>query len=139
MTSTADQAPTRGCVFQKPAGTVSAARNSLFCARASFSMMGSSKSMTLATKLDWIDPNRVLQPGSARGLESLCQLQDAALAKRRAENLQAHRQLSTDLSARHGNPRHSRQRSRNRINISKIHLQRAVRPFTQLKGRNWGV
>src|SRR6266404_2987049 len=136
MTSAADQAPGRGGVFQEPAGTVSAARNSLLCARASFSRMGSSEAITIATKPDWIDPTWLLQPGSARGLESLCQLQDAALAKRWAENLQAHRQLSTDLSARHRNPRHSRQRSRNRINISKIHLQRVVRPFAQLKGRH---
>src|SRR5258705_12550486 len=105
MTSTADQAPTRGCVFQEPAGTVSAARNSLLCARASFSMMGSSKAMTLATKLDWIDPTWLLQPGPARGLESLCPLQDAPLAKRRAENLQDPRQHFPDLSAKHRKPR----------------------------------
>src|SRR5438445_4809133 len=122
MTSAADQAPGRGGVFQKPAGTVSAARNSLRCARASFSRMGSSEAMTLATKLDWIDPNRVLQPGSARVLERLGQLQDTALAEWRAENLQADRELSTYLATRHRNSRHPRQGARNRINISKIHL-----------------
>src|SRR5260370_11007582 len=70
-------------------------------------------------------------------LESMGQLEDARLSKGRSKDLQAHRQLSIDLSARYGDPWDSRQRSSNCIYISKIHLKRVVRALTQFERRNW--
>src|SRR6267143_2234039 len=73
--------------------------------------------------------------GSPGLLESMGQLQDARLSKSRSKDLQAHRQLSVDLAARYGDPRDSRQRPRNCIYISKIHLERVVRALTQFERR----
>src|SRR6267378_1732285 len=74
--------------------------------------------------------------GPSRLLESMGQLQDARLSKRRAKDLQADRQLTVDLATWHGNARNPRQRSCNCIYISKIHLERISSTLAQFEGWN---
>src|SRR5271168_4661396 len=81
-------------------------------------------------------PRPTLNRTPTRRLKRLRQLQHPPLPKRRPKDLQPHRQPPLDLPARHGNSRHPRQRPRNRIYISKIHLQRVRRPLSQLERRH---
>src|SRR6202795_3872855 len=78
----------------------------------------------------------LLNQPAAGLLEGVCQLQDFSLAESRAEDLQPYGELPGDFSTRNRHAWHPPQRSRNRIYISKIHLQRVVRPFPKLERRN---
>lgn len=109
--SAADHSFNTGQQSHLAAGIASAARKKTVCARASFSRIG------------WSDGIRMTLNCCAAGFfKRIRQLQHPGFAERRPKNLQPYRQLSADPTARHRNPRQTRQRPRNCINISKIHL-----------------
>ena len=73
---------------------------------------------------------------SACFFESARELQHAAFAKVRSKNLHADRQAGLRLSAGNRDARNARQRTRNGIDISEIHLQRVGRFLAQAKRRS---
>src|SRR5436190_4943862 len=81
-------------------------------------------------------PRTNLDFGAAGLFECMGELQDAGFAEGRTEDLQAHGQLAVNLSAGHGNSRDARERSRNRIDVGKIHLERVAGAFAQFEGWN---
>src|SRR5882724_12202672 len=127
--SPADHRPSQGRVLHSFADTTSAARKSSRCARSRFSTMVFRDGTVSREKVEGCSDR-----SSARLLKGVRQLQHSRLAKRRPENLQPHWQLPVNLSARHGDPRDPCQGPRNRIYISKIHLERVVRPLPQFEG-----
>src|SRR3989442_469048 len=74
-------------------------------------------------------------------LERMGQLEDARFAEWRPKDLQPDGQLATGFATRNGNAWNARERPRNRINISKIHLERVVHSLAETEsgyGRSRG-